>query len=182
MALANPGVLLEMQRMDRSVAMFCIGLVFGGGIGFTIAAGNGITLDGHDHASRTHHGNSGTDHEMATHDHGVAVSIKPGMPEPELIITALPDPMSGWNLKIVTRNFRFAPENASRSHVSGEGHAHIYVNDEKVARHYGHWFHIADLAPGKNTITVTLNTNDHRQLVVDGEVLSASTVIEVDNN
>ena len=36
--------------MDRSIAMLLIGLIFGFGLGFVVAAANGITLDGHDHA------------------------------------------------------------------------------------------------------------------------------------
>lgn len=37
--------------MDRSIAMLIIGLIFGGGLGFVVAAANGITLNGHDHGS-----------------------------------------------------------------------------------------------------------------------------------
>lgn len=37
--------------MDRSIAMLLIGLVFGFGLGFVVAAANGITLDGHDHSA-----------------------------------------------------------------------------------------------------------------------------------
>lgn len=35
--------------MNRAVAMLLIGLIFGVGIGFIIAAGAGVTMDGHDH-------------------------------------------------------------------------------------------------------------------------------------
>ena len=35
--------------MNRQLALFAIGLLFGGIIGFLIAAGNGITISGHDH-------------------------------------------------------------------------------------------------------------------------------------
>lgn len=41
--------------MDRSVAMFLVGLILGGGIGFVVAAANGVTLDGHDHAVHDDH-------------------------------------------------------------------------------------------------------------------------------
>ena len=37
--------------MDRALWLFLIGLVFGGGLGFTLAAGYGVTFDGHDHAA-----------------------------------------------------------------------------------------------------------------------------------
>ena len=45
--------------MDRSLWLLVIGLVFGSGIGFVIAAGNGITLDGHDHNDPAQHGEAG---------------------------------------------------------------------------------------------------------------------------
>ena len=41
--------------MNVALPLFGIGLLFGGGIGFAIAAGNGITFDGHDHADPAHH-------------------------------------------------------------------------------------------------------------------------------
>ena len=50
--------------MDRRLSMLLIGLVCGGGIGFTIAAGNGVTFVGHDHA--TGHGGGGHDHSTIT--------------------------------------------------------------------------------------------------------------------
>ena len=42
--------------MNRTLALFAIGLIFGGGIGFALAAGNGITFDGHDHGDAAQHG------------------------------------------------------------------------------------------------------------------------------
>ncbi|PWK56984.1 hypothetical protein C8D95_103220 [Silicimonas algicola] len=36
--------------MNRAIAMLLIGLALGFGIGFVVAASNGVTLDGHDHA------------------------------------------------------------------------------------------------------------------------------------
>ncbi|MDW4496468.1 hypothetical protein R5H30_00625 [Sulfitobacter sp. D35] len=41
--------------MDRGLFLFLIGLVFGGGIGFLLAAGYGVTLDGHDHGDSEQH-------------------------------------------------------------------------------------------------------------------------------
>jgi hypothetical protein len=55
--------------MDRSIPMLLIGLVFGGGIGFTVAASNGITLDGHDHGDPGQHGHgSSVAHAAAATD------------------------------------------------------------------------------------------------------------------
>ncbi|MGI9352581.1 MAG: hypothetical protein ACR2O3_13540 [Rhizobiaceae bacterium] len=159
--------------MDRSIALFGIGLVFGGTAGFLAAAANGVTLDGHEHEHGVaSHGSM--DHGEKKHEELLAISAAVA---PELNIVVIPDPKSGWNLKIDTGNFRFAPEKASTPHVSGEGHAHIYINGEKVARHYSNWFHIASLPEGENTITVSLNANDHRQLAVGEKAIEASTVV-----
>ncbi len=37
--------------MQKPLALLIIGLFFGTGFGFLIAASNGITLDGHDHST-----------------------------------------------------------------------------------------------------------------------------------
>ena len=62
--------------------------------------------------------------------------------------------------------------------MTGEGHAHVYINEKKVARVYSPWFHLDQVAAGMNKVTVTLNTNDHQQIALDGRPLSASTMIE----
>lgn len=155
--------------MDRSLPLLLIGLVFGGGIGFVIAASNGVTLDGHDHA--TDHGAAETMH----HDHTETVPVTG--PPPTLALSVVADPASGWNLHVDLGNFRFAPENASKAAVSGEGHAHIYANDTKIARLYGPWHHIATLPDGDVTIRVGLYTNDHKALTKDGKPISQSVTI-----
>ena len=165
--------------MNRMLAMLCIGLIFGGGIGFTFAAANGITLDGHDHGAASDHAS----HNMAAqgvHNHDEIVNLPGEGPAPSLTIDVTTDPSTGWNLHIMTTDFRFAPEHASTDHVAGEGHAHVYVNGSKVARNYGPWFHLADLPRGENTIEVTLNANDHRLLASNGEPLRAVTKVVVE--
>lgn len=126
--------------MSRSLALFAIGLLFGGGIGFVTAAGNGITFDGHDHGDPAHHG-GGHAGAMA-HDHATAVDLPSGPDAPRVAIRLHKDPMSGWNLQVLPQNFRFAPQNASAENVPGEGHAHVYVNGEKLARLYAEWVHL----------------------------------------
>lgn len=160
--------------MDRRIAMLLIGLVLGGGIGFIAAASQNVTLDGHDHADPAQHAGSG---EMPAHEHHGAIELEGGPESPKLEISLEPDPDSGWNLHVMVENFRFAPENAGTAHRPGEGHAHIYVNGEKIARQYGEWFHIAAMPEGRNEIAVTLNSNDHRELQVDGEPVRASVMV-----
>ena len=167
--------------MNRTLSLFVIGLVFGGGLGFAIAAGNGVTFDGHDHADPSAHGGamdhgSGSDHEMM---HDTPIEL-PAADAPEISMELTADPMAGYNLQIITRNFAYAPGQASQAHAPGEGHAHVYINGEKLGRVYGPWLHIATLPKGEVTVEVTLNSNDHRPLSVDGTAISASTTLTVD--
>jgi hypothetical protein len=158
--------------MDRRMMLLVIGLIFGAGIGFLIAASNGVTLDGHDHA---------TDHgaQSGGHDHSamMPISVPAGADAPTLAATVLKDPMSGWNLQIAVTNFRFSPEHASLEHIAGEGHAHAYVNGEKIARVYGNWLHIEQLPEGDVTVEVALNSNDHKPLAVGEDLLRVSVPV-----
>lgn len=158
----------------RTLALFAIGLVFGGGIGFVTAAGMGVTFDGHDHANPAHHGagHVGMDHDTPLEVSSDAV--------PQVAIALSPDPMSGYNLHVMTQNFAFAPQQASRAHTEGQGHAHVYVNGEKQGRLYGAWVHLAHLPQGEVTVEVTLNSNNHQPLFANGKAIAARTTIEVE--
>ena len=90
-----------------------------------------------------------------------------------------PDAMKGHNLILRTRGFRFAPEHASGKHVTGEGHAHLYVDGVKRTRLYGPAFYLGDLGPGRHTIRVTLNANDHRDYLRGGKALAAQATVTV---
>lgn len=158
--------------MNKPLALLAVGLILGGLTGFMFAAGYGITLDGHDHGDHASHGEA--------HKHGEVLALPAGPNAPSLQMMVTPDPASGWNLHVMASNFKFSPENASRDHVDGEGHAHVYVNGKKIARLYGPWMHIADLEPGENTVTVTLNTNDHRAIGVDGQPLKIEQTVSVE--
>lgn len=162
--------------MSRSLALFAIGAVFGGVAGFVFAAGNEITLSGHDHADPAHHGPAAKTMVM-THDHSKTLNVADPARAPGLDLSVTSDPHGGWNLHLKTSNFRFAPENASKAHVPGEGHAHIYVNGSKLARVYGPWFHIGSLPKGTNAVKVTLNSNDHRALAVGGRIIEKTVTI-----
>ncbi|GAA6175793.1 hypothetical protein [Sulfitobacter pacificus] len=163
--------------MNRSLSLFVIGLVFGGGIGFTIAAGNGVTFDGHDHGTHL----AGMDHGNMDHSamHDTPVDV-PAADAPGLSVMITPDPMAGYNLHVMTENFTFSPERASLANVTGEGHAHVYINGEKLGRLYNPWMHLAGLPKGEVEVRVTLNTNDHRPLAVNGTPVSALQMITVE--
>ncbi|MGA1285591.1 MAG: hypothetical protein ACO34J_16250, partial [Prochlorothrix sp.] len=108
-----------------------------------------------------------------------ALEIPAGQPVPKVTLMAHPDPSQGWNLELQVENFSFAPEHIGLSSLPSEGHAHLYVNGEKIGRLYGPWYHLPSLPPGRHTVKVNLNANDHRALTHQGEEIAASVMIEV---
>ena len=109
------------------------------------------------------------------HEHGGTVETS-GM---SVAVTAVVDPIDGINVRIIPTGFVFAPENVNQADVNGEGHAHVYVDGEKVGRAYGEWFHLKGIAPGEREIRVTLQTNCHSEYVVGGQPVQAVTHISV---
>ena len=93
-------------------------------------------------------------------------------------LQVIADTVSGYNLRIVTEGFRFAPESAGGAHVPGEGHAHLYVNGVKT-RVYSEWFHLDGLAPGTHEVRVTLNANDHSPYATGGVMLEDGLSLQV---
>lgn len=155
--------------MNRSIPMLVIGLVFGGLVGFLLAAGYGVTLDGHDHGSD--HG--GDSHQASgSHDHAETIDVS-GDKTPVVDAILHADPMGGWNLEVQTQNFRFAPEHVSTPHVIGEGHAHVYVNGTKIGRLYGNWMQMPSLVAG-DVVAVILSSNDHKTLAVGAKAVTAT--------
>ena len=107
--------------------------------------------------------------QHAMHTHVMMDVPSENAPTVDLIVTE--DPKAGYNLQILTENFEFAPERASTDHIEGQGHAHVYVDDVKINRVYGEWYHIPSLEPGEHQIKVTLSTNNHKDISVDGKMV-----------
>lgn len=119
----------------------------------------------------------GTGDGTGGHAHGEGIEVEG--PAPTVEIEATPDSVGGLNLHVETTNFTFAPEHASTDHVEGEGHAHIYVDGEKVGRLYGTDHYLGDVEAGEHEITVDLNANDHSPLLVDGEPVATTITVDV---
>lgn len=85
----------------------------------------------------------------------------------------------GFNVRIDTPGFAFAPDSVNGDHVEGEGHAHIYVDGAKIGRVYGPWYFLGGLAPGEHEVRVTLTANTHQPYERDGEPLAASVMVTV---
>ena len=147
-------------------AFLAIGLFFGTGLGFYLAAANNVALDGH------HHGEGGhSAHHSAKHSAHQPVDMPAGPSAPTLALSVLKDTKSGLNIHVQTTNFTFTPETVNLENVPGAGHAHIYINGKKIARAYGPWFHADGLPDGTHTVMVELNANDHSPLSVGGTLL-----------
>jgi hypothetical protein len=140
-----------------------------------IGLGGGYYL-GYDHGwekALTDHKHGGS---TILHDHGQMEAVSP---IPSVGLQVHQDPKSGWNAQISLSNFRFAPERVGMNNRNGEGHVHIYVDGVKINRVYGEWYYLGELSPGTHEVLVTLSTNDHKELVRNGELISDSVTIEV---
>lgn len=88
-------------------------------------------------------------------------------------------PGGAVNIRIDAAGFTFAPERVNGDHAPGEGHAHVYVDGEKIGRVYGPYFHLGGLAPGEHEIRVTLNANTHAAYARGGEPIEAVAMVTV---
>lgn len=111
--------------------------------------------------------------------HGTMVQNVSPDEGPTLMLSAMQND-SGWVAQIKATNFTFSEELQDSEHVPGTGHGHIYLGGMKLGRVFGDTFALGQLPPGKHVLRVTLNTNDHRAYVVDGQPVAAESIIEVD--
>lgn len=154
--------------MSRTNTIFVLGLAAGAGLGFLASGGLSLPGTGAEPAPNT------TPAEADAHAHHHAQTYEvPQDAVPSITLTLSLESPCTFNLQIDLANFRFAPENVNGAHVDGEGHAHLYAGDVKLARIYGRHFH-ATAPSGSTDITVTLNGNDHATLVHDGQPITAS--------
>jgi hypothetical protein len=115
-------------------------------------------------------------HHKSKHHHKVYQATKP---YPKIQLQVKKDSMDGFNLTIVTSNFRFAAKRINKTNGPNEGHAHIYINGEKI-RQYSPYFHLSGklLRKGENKIRVSLHANDHSYFVVDKETIQQTVIIK----
>ncbi|SFN92623.1 hypothetical protein SAMN04487859_11197 [Roseovarius lutimaris] len=165
--------------MPKPFAFLLIGLFFGVGFGFLLAATTGAELAGHDHAAPgAVHDHAAHDHSATGPDHGKLTDVTG--PAPQISLALHPDGPQSRNLHIEITNFTFAPEAVNGPHVPGQGHAHIYLNGVKIARTYGPWFQLDALPSGRHDIRVTLNANDHSQLADHGTPIEATAELVIE--
>lgn len=92
------------------------------------------------------------------------------------------DDMGSWMLKLDIVNFQFTPEKLGQPSSSlHEGHAHLYINGEKIGRIYSPYTDLGQLEKGTHLIRAALYTNDHQALLSGGKEIAFSQTIEVSN-
>jgi hypothetical protein len=118
---------------------------------------------------------------MGADDHHEAETPETVVSETPMSVqmTAASDGKAGVNVSIVTEGFRFAPELVDQPHTPGAGHAHIYANGVKLGRVFASEYHIAELPPGDHEIRVSLNANDHGELVYGETKLESIVTVTV---
>ena len=134
------------------------------------------------------HGHDGQDHDPTpeavpmedSHDHGghddETVAAASAM---SVEVEAFVDSVSGVNVHVIPAGFTFAARSVNGEHVDGEGHAHVYVDGEKISRVYTPWVYLGDLEPGEHEIRATLNSNHHPEYTWSGQVVEATAHITV---
>lgn len=85
----------------------------------------------------------------------------------------------GVKVQIMTEGWNWAPEAVNLEPTPGAGHAHIYVNGEKVGRVYGPYHYLSALEPGRHEIKVNLNDNRHNPLTWQGELVEMATMVTI---
>lgn len=140
--------------------------------------------DSHDDGENGHRdeGDSHDDGDMS-HSNGMtheSIELTDADLIPTVDVVVHADAREGWNIEIVTTDWRWAPEHTSSAHVPGEGHAHIYVDGVKLGRVYGDWYHLASMEPGQHEVRVTLNANDHSDLMYNGAIIADAETVQVE--
>lgn len=99
--------------------------------------------------------------------------------DPQVRLKVAKDAESGWNLHLITKRFRFSPKDVNQQVEPHTGHAHLYVDGEKLTRLYGPWYYLPPetVPEGEHTLTVKLNANDHSAWAVNGKPVSDSVQV-----
>lgn len=102
-------------------------------------------------------------------------------PSAELVI--MKDPTGGFNVQVLTSRFIWRPDMASLKYVEGEGHAHVFLDGEKIMRIYNNWFHLNTFQfatrAGEQLVSVELVGNDHAPYTLEGLAVGAEALVDV---
>jgi hypothetical protein len=155
------------SKQNELIIVMIISLILGLGGGYLIGANN--TED----SSAT---TVSTETAKDSHMHMSTFDV-PADQAPKVELVVSEDAKSGYNIKIITTDFTFTPEDVNGENVIGEGHAHLYVDGEKIGRVYGNYYHYGGSFEGTKSFRVTLNANDHSDYTVDGVAIESTAKV-----
>ena len=84
----------------------------------------------------------------------------------------------GWTVHATTTNFTFTPEHLNQAPVPGEGHMHLYIDNELIVM-LSPWYHIDSFTKGTHTIKISLNNNDHSVYTSNGNQIETTKTLTV---
>jgi hypothetical protein len=161
-----------------SVSTFIIlSLLVGIVIGFSIGSSSPLEDVHSTHETQEdNHDHSTHEHDIDMHSHETVEITTPMAPTLEIEVTL--DEKLGYNLELKTTNFEFISPVNYVGTESGlfRGHAHLYINGEKITRLYSNSYYLGEL-DGHNEITVTLNSNNHEDYTINNESIKATQII-----
>ena len=125
------------------------------------------------------------------HSH-MPISVPESVKPVALSLVLIKDAMSGFNLTLQTQHYDLMPPRQGLSmdesmsalinDDSGyvEGHAHLYINGEKIQRVYGSNIHLPEtlFKQGTNSISVTLNNHGHMAWTKDDKKIVSTLYID----
>jgi len=120
----------------------------------------------------------------SAHDHGANKihEVQSGN-TPTISLDVKKDSTGGFNVRVLTTNFVWTPESASEEHIEGQGHAHVYLADQKIIRLYNNWFHLNTFqfatTSGEQLLRVELVGNDHAPITVNAQQISSELLVDV---
>ena len=102
---------------------------------------------------------------------------------PTASLEIVKDPTGGFNVHVVTTNFKWRPEMASMKYVPGEGHAHVFLDGRKIMRIYNDWFHLNTFQfatrAGEQLLTIEFVGNDHAPYTIQGSPIGDQKIVDV---
>jgi hypothetical protein len=105
--------------------------------------------------------------------------VPAGTAVPTVSFTLTKDTLDGYDLHVTTTNFTLTPQNINQTPVVDQGHFHFYI-DGTLYVVFGDWYHIpsTELPPGKHTVTVSLNANDHSVFWANGQNIQSTQTVD----
>lgn len=146
-------------------------------LGYALGSSSSQNNDQIESSEEDHDHSTDTEHSDMKHSHP-KYEIPENVNPPEIVtMNVTKDAKSGWNLSFTTNNFEMSPENVNGPHVENQGHAHLYIDGNKITRLYSTDYYIGELEEGQHEILITLNTNDHKDYAIGNSAISAKKTI-----